>query len=106
MWIYRTNELEDLIERSQDNLRKIENDIEESQGERAEKLKGLIAQEKVRKGTVGHVTITWLIMLLIIIIIEFVDNYEPEKEKELVSEHYTIEYTVNTIYGHCIGYYS
>ncbi len=50
MWIYRTNELEDLIERSQDNLRKIENDIEESQGERAEKLKGLIAQEKVRKG--------------------------------------------------------
>ncbi len=45
-------------------------------------------------------------MLLIIIIIEFVDNYEPEKEKELVSEHYTIEYTVNTIYGHCIGYYS
>ena len=49
---YRTNELQDSLERAQDALRKIESDIEESQGERAEKLKGLLTQEQARKGLI------------------------------------------------------
>ena len=54
-FIYRINELQDSLERSQDALRKTESDIEESQGERVEKLRGLLAQEKTRKGSPSNI---------------------------------------------------
>lgn len=55
---HRNNELQDLLDRAQEELRKIESDIEESQGERVEKLKGMLAQERMRKGTTVQSSMT------------------------------------------------
>ena len=47
---YRSGELQDKLDRYQEQLRQIEADLDEVQGERAEKLKELKTKEKERKG--------------------------------------------------------
>ena len=46
----RSGELQDKLDRYQEQLRQIEADLDEVQGERAEKLKELKTKEKERKG--------------------------------------------------------
>ena len=49
-FFYRISELQDSLDRAQDQLRQTESDLDQVQGERADKLRDLKTKEKQRKG--------------------------------------------------------
>ena len=77
---YRSGELQDKLDRYQEQLRQIEADLDEVQGERAEKFKELKTKEKERKGK--FFCLVYLFHCYSSV--AFLDTFEEQKDAELV----------------------